>query len=344
MRQQSGARPRSEARSDHGPPGDHGTGDALPAPFGRLFPDLASRPPTGPERVPDPAPARTTDRSGTAATPAPGGAEGGLGRLVAHDLGIVADPAAGVLPSPAEGPPTLALDGLYGPGPLAAPQLYDPSDRARLRPPPDGPRHRLAAVHDALVDAVRGEGVVFWPVVFSEARRRMVHRYQHTVLDETLPRWVGRPLVDAIRRHGRRFYRPADVAFVPLELLALAPWLVPTGTPARPCPAAWALPPGRAVARAVGVAPLASTDIDPGAPLDDYVMAESRIVAGGRRLGPVGGRILAETLIGVLELDVDSCVGPLAPIGRTGSRAAGRTPCPPPPGPAPGSSPRPAGP
>jgi hypothetical protein len=287
MRQQLDALPRHE----------HGQGDALPAPFGRMFPDLAPGPPPDRHEVPDRPAIRRPDE--------------GFGRLVAHDLGIVTDPAPDVLPSPATGSPRLALDGLYGPGPLDAPHLYDPADRARLRTPAptaptapgaSGARRELAALHDAVVDEVRAEGLIFWPVVFSEARRRMVHRYQWRVLDELLPRWVGRPLVGAIRRHGRRFYRPG-ATFVPLELLALAPWLVPEAAPAQPCPAAWTLPPGAAVARALGVAPLAPTDVAPDTPLDAYVVAESRIVSGGHRLGPVGGRLLAEVVVGVLELD-----------------------------------------
>lgn len=297
MRQQLDALPRRE----------HGRGDALPAPFGRMFPDLAPGPPPDRHEVPErPALLRPDD---------------GFGRLVAHDLGIVADPAPDVFPSPAGGSPRLALDGLYGPGPLDAPHLYHPADRARLRspdptlPPVTGAHRELAILHHAVVDEVRAEGLIFWPVVFSEARRRMVHRYQRTVLDDLLPRWVGRPLIDAIHRHGRRFYRP-DAAFVPLELLALAPWLVPERAPAQPCPAAWTLPPGAAVARALGVAPLAPTDVAPDTPLDAYVTAESRIVGGGHRLGPVGGRILAEVVVGVLELDVDSCLGTLAPAPR----------------------------
>ena len=312
MRQQIDALPRAAARSDQGAHGSHDLGDALPAPFGRMLPVLP------------PGPARTDHRGPSPLAP---GAGDGLGGLVAHDLGIVADPAPGLLPSHADGPPVLGLAGLYGPGPLAAPHLYDPADRARLLPPPSGPgsgpRAELAALHATVVDEVRSEGLVFWPVVFSEARRRVVHGYQRRILDELLPRWVGRPLVDAVRRHGRRFYRPEGATFVPLELLAVAPWLAPTQVAAQPCPAPWTLPAGQAVARALDLAPLAPTDVggDADTPLDEYVAAESRIVGGGRRLGPVGGRILAEVVIGVLELDVDSCLGPL-PAGLS----AGRTP------------------
>ena len=41
-------------------------------------------------------------------------------------------------------------------------------------------------------------------------------------------------------------------------------------------------------------------------PLWYYVLAESRAVNDGERLGPVGGRIVAETLIGLLRADPTS--------------------------------------
>ena len=75
----------------------------------------------------------------------------------------------------------------------------------------------------------------------------------------------------------------------------------------------WGLPSGQAVARAMGVTPLSRADLaDIGAvyapfatstPLWYYILAEARIAADGLNLGPVGGRIVAETLIGLLRAD-----------------------------------------
>jgi hypothetical protein len=42
------------------------------------------------------------------------------------------------------------------------------------------------------------------------------------------------------------------------------------------------------------------------APLWYYTLKESEIVHGGKRLGPVGGRIVAETILGILALDKTS--------------------------------------
>ncbi len=41
-------------------------------------------------------------------------------------------------------------------------------------------------------------------------------------------------------------------------------------------------------------------------PLWYYVLKEAELLEGGRRLGPVGGRIVAEVLLGLLELDTAS--------------------------------------
>ena len=78
----------------------------------------------------------------------------------------------------------------------------------------------------------------------------------------------------------------------------------------------WSLPSGQSVARAMGVTPLSASDLtDIGAvyppfatstPLWYYILAEAKIAAGGLNLGPVGGRIVAETLIGLLRADPTS--------------------------------------
>ena len=78
----------------------------------------------------------------------------------------------------------------------------------------------------------------------------------------------------------------------------------------------WELPSGQSIAKAMHIAPLSSSDLaDIGAvyapfatstPLWYYILAESKIVEDGLNLGPVGGRIVAETLIGLLRADPTS--------------------------------------
>lgn len=78
----------------------------------------------------------------------------------------------------------------------------------------------------------------------------------------------------------------------------------------------WQLPSGQSVARAIGVTPLATSDLRELAPLRAgfelstplwyYVLREAEVVADGLHLGPVGGRIVAEVFIGLLQTDPGS--------------------------------------
>jgi hypothetical protein len=75
----------------------------------------------------------------------------------------------------------------------------------------------------------------------------------------------------------------------------------------------WGLPSGQAVARAMGVPALAPSDLADLAgvyarfvastPLWYYILAEAKAMDDGLNLGPVGGRIVTETLIGLLRAD-----------------------------------------
>jgi len=67
------------------------------------------------------------------------------------------------------------------------------------------------------------------------------------------------------------------------------------------------LPSGEAVAHLIGVAPLSLDEVGQewphGTPLWFYILKEAEHRAGGDRLGPVGGRIVTEVLIGLLRAD-----------------------------------------
>ncbi len=70
------------------------------------------------------------------------------------------------------------------------------------------------------------------------------------------------------------------------------------------------LPSGQDVARVMGAERLTEADLGlPGggpAPLWYYILAEADVQAGGRHLGEVGGRIVAEVFLGLLEKDASS--------------------------------------
>ncbi|MGW0894422.1 peroxidase family protein [Saccharopolyspora sp. NPDC002578] len=65
------------------------------------------------------------------------------------------------------------------------------------------------------------------------------------------------------------------------------------------------LPSGQDVARKIGEIPLTDEELDSEGPiyLWYYVLKEAEVLHAGRQLGPVGGRIVAETLIGMLQSD-----------------------------------------
>lgn len=78
----------------------------------------------------------------------------------------------------------------------------------------------------------------------------------------------------------------------------------------------WRLPSGQAIARAMRAPGLGPSDLSDMAsvhrsfathtPLWYYILAEAEHMTGGINLGPVGGRIVAETLIGLLRADPTS--------------------------------------
>ena len=67
------------------------------------------------------------------------------------------------------------------------------------------------------------------------------------------------------------------------------------------------LPSGETVARLVGAAPLTDDELGQnwphGTPLWFYILKEAEHRGAGDRLGPVGGQIVAEVLIGLLRAD-----------------------------------------
>ena len=137
-----------------------------------------------------------------------------------------------------------------------------------------------------------------------------------------------RPLPDDFGFQWKFFFTVADEAFLPQPSYRIDDELVnPLGKlpvdPPAPGLESLALrnllrgvrlglPSGQAVARAMGISPLTTDELDLAkvapsfaehAPLWYYVLREASLRADGRRLGPVGGRIVAEVLIGLLEGD-----------------------------------------
>lgn len=78
----------------------------------------------------------------------------------------------------------------------------------------------------------------------------------------------------------------------------------------------WQLPSGQSIAREMRVPVLSAADLgdlkglgvgfETSTPLFFYVLREAQLMASGLTLGPVGGRIVGEVILGLLETDPDS--------------------------------------
>jgi hypothetical protein len=90
------------------------------------------------------------------------------------------------------------------------------------------------------------------------------------------------------------------------------------------------LPSGQQVAKAMRLTPLTNAQLgltDPGwngeAPLWHYILKEAEVLQNGWQLGSVGGRIVAEVLVGLLQRDrtsylyLDPAWKPAPPIATT---------------------------
>jgi hypothetical protein len=125
---------------------------------------------------------------------------------------------------------------------------------------------------------------------------------------------------DGVVRNNKKIDTTISTVLFTLPLPAIAPHTqtAPLVLPQRNLlrQLTWGLPSGQAIAAAMGVAPLAPGDLDDIAavyapfatstPLWYYILAEGKAAAAGLHLGPVGGRIVAETLIGLLRADPTS--------------------------------------
>jgi Animal haem peroxidase len=176
-----------------------------------------------------------------------------MGQFLDHDMTFDTTSPLGVPTPPEQTPnartPSFDLDSVYGAGPAGSPQLYDPSDGAKLRIESGGlfedmprdasgvaimgdPRNdenlMLGALHCAFilfhnnaVDFVRSQNPS--ANAFVEARRLTTWHYHWLILKQFLPQFVGQPLVNQVLRQGRRFYKPPlGGAFMPVEFQGAA--------------------------------------------------------------------------------------------------------------------------
>jgi Animal haem peroxidase len=253
------------------------TAATTPTTFGRIFPTLPSFAPAtdrvraaltelgapgglldakddlrkGPERlITDPSlsannPNNPTHTAGTTF----------FGQFVDHDITFDTTSHMGITTDPGTSPngrtPSLDLDSVYGSGPVASPQLYDPEDRDKLRIASGGIFEDLPRVTDGTNTAIVADprndenlmiaglqsafflfhnNAVEWVRAnrpggspFEAARRLTTWHYHWLVLHEFLPLLVGKRLAEEVLRRGPRFYRPRlGAGFMPVEFQAAA--------------------------------------------------------------------------------------------------------------------------
>jgi hypothetical protein len=217
--------------------------------YGRLFPDL-------PRFSADDAFLRALGRAGGLCdcgdaddSPSSLGAEAAgwpfFGQFVAHD--ITADRSSirrhiDPLELRNARSPQLNLECLYGDGPVGHPYLFRRNDPAKLLLGADerdvqrnaegtaiigDPRNdshvfmsqmhlAFARAHNAFVDRARTADV-HETQVFDHAAKELRWHYQSVILREFMPRLIGGTLTQQILNGDRRYYRPRDEPFIPLE-------------------------------------------------------------------------------------------------------------------------------
>src|SRR5215211_2909158 len=177
-----------------------------------------------------------------------------LGQFVDHDLTRDAGSPLGVPTEPGSienlRTPSFDLDSVYGEGPSRSSELYEPTDRVKLRVErveedgfEDLPRRSddsaivgddrndenlvIAGLHAAFlkfhnhaVDVVREQGTRNPHQVFERARQLTRWHYQWVVLHEFLPQIVGQKRVDQALKL-RKFFHP-ETPFIPVEFQSAA--------------------------------------------------------------------------------------------------------------------------
>src|SRR5689334_6156907 len=163
-----------------------------------------------------------------------------LGQFVDHDVTFDAGSRLAIATDPAQArnfrSPQLDLDSLYGAGWVAQQELYDGTDRVKLKLESGGlfedlprradgsaivgdPRNdghlvvaglhcAFALAHNHCVDRVRAGGATDPGEVFAAARRLVTWHYHWIVLHEHLPQVCGQAQVDQVLARRRRLFRP----------------------------------------------------------------------------------------------------------------------------------------
>jgi hypothetical protein len=137
------------------------------------------------------------------------------------------------------------------------------------------------------------------------------------------PTFFRFPGLEADTRPNKRIDSRISTPLLDLPLFTIASGDQPTSLPQRNLlrHLTWSIPSGQRIATAMGIQPLDRSELDDigdvgrdngvsnldtSTPLWFYIFREAEHRAGSLTLGPVGGRICAEVIIGLLQSDPSS--------------------------------------
>jgi hypothetical protein len=176
-----------------------------------------------------------------------------VGQFIDHDLTFDATSTLGVATDPTRSPNSRTarfdLDSIYGGGPIAQSELYDPAhpikfllesggqfedvprraDHSAIIGDPRNDSNLIVSglhaaflkFHNHAVDVATTGGAN--PIdTFIAARKLLTWHYQWLVVNRVLPNFVGRPIVDDVLRHGPRYFCPHSSPFIPVEFSGAA--------------------------------------------------------------------------------------------------------------------------
>lgn len=176
-----------------------------------------------------------------------------VGQFLDHDITFDVGSRLGVATDPGRIPntrtPRLDLDSVYGLGPIAQSELYDPADPVKLRVEQGGlfedlprradgsavvgdPRNdsnlmisglhaAFLCFHNRAVDVTRRAGED--PVdTFQRARELTTWHWQWLVVNRVLPNFVGDRLARQVLRTGPRWYDARQGGYIPVEFSGAA--------------------------------------------------------------------------------------------------------------------------
>ena len=176
-----------------------------------------------------------------------------VGQFIDHDLTFDATSKLGVTTDPSRSPNSRSarfdLDSVYGGGPIAQSELYDPAhpikfllesggqfedvprraDHSAIIGDPRNDSNLIVSglhaaflkFHNNAVDEVSTAGAEAIDV-FNQARELTVWHYQWLVVNRILPNFVGQSMVDDVLRHGPRYFRAEREPYIPVEFSGAA--------------------------------------------------------------------------------------------------------------------------